>query len=228
MYELISSITNETYNQILEAINSNEKKELFASIFKIKKEESTNNTTTFIRILSKNEYNKYIINGTLDGSITAGHYDVWNDNEVGESYEGVYYLYPDDGEGNQSWDYVKQWLANPNFVYIGHNNLNKTYNINYETLSDNTGETNQRIKKYQPRYDAITLWSGRYNGAVYNMNISFNKNETMNKNLGYKTDYRVTADHVNPGKIEMNFNLNSCFRPVFQFLNNQKSNNIFS
>lgn len=226
MYELISSITNETYNQILEAISSNEKKELFASIFKIKKEESINNTTTFIRILSKNEYNKYIINGTLDGSITAGHYDVWNDNEVGESYEGVYYLYPNDGEGNQSWDYVKQWLANPNFVYIGHSNLNKTYNINYETLSDNTGETNQRIKKYQPRYDAITLWSGRYNGAVYNMNASFNKNETVNKNFYYKTDYRVTAN-VNPGKIEMNFNLNSCFRPVFTYKDNNKSTNIY-
>lgn len=152
-----------------------------------------------IRSLSLNEYEKYINNGTCDGSISKDNINVWH--------------YID--KLDSTYNYTHTWSS-----------IELTYNYNtyyLSVLSNNTTNTctcNNRRQTVTFKHSLTTSqWSRQ---QTIGNSTTCNKTSTINK-VTYVISDR-TGSLVCP--VTCNFNYNVSFRPAFNFVDNNKSTNI--
>lgn len=211
MYKLKSSITEELYNQLLSSSNN---PELFSSIFETIQDNQTKTDIISIGVLSKNQFTTYIANGTAGGSLTANDANVWH-HALNKNYDSVYC-----GSGTVTRSF-----------YFYHELVMDNYN-NFFRLNDKT--------QYfiWIAVDVYTQHAGNYNPGQYYYHKEVGRNSNafatfiyVNTNDKQKT---VTQENINQnilgnGGTRMNVcqYINICFRPVFKYVDNKKSENIF-
>lgn len=181
-----------------------------------------------IRCLSKEEYDKYLINGTGDGSITSSNENVYHFiNSINKFTQEASYA-----SGYTVANYLdNQYYSNSPGAFIMRYSTSSI--IFYTLIQDNTTNTSFNkskenitfywVAKYGDSYN--TWWS---NAITYNSNsisniFSCNKNVTQNSvsiNLGKFNACRS-------GVLYLTVIQNICFRPVFQYIDNNKSKNIY-
>ena len=184
-------INEETYRLLLptftaeqlEIINSNKEETL--------KEEIS------VRTLSLNEWNKYIINDTLNGSITAKNINTWHYSNAGNIYNnwvpnqnmGNHNMYYELSNNNTSNTSTCRYISSLNF-YLRAEVASYQYKHSYDTPATISIEKNKNIYSY---------YFGAYSGIT---------SETPW--LGhYKVQYIIS------------------FRPVFEYIDNRKSSDIY-
>jgi len=234
----IINLTDEQYNNLM---NSN-------SLEEIKSLLSQNNANSnnivdenliSIRVLSKNEYNKFIVNSTLDGAIVQFDVDSWHYSKCCSALETIFVM--TDWYNNSSSlvnPYIPADLLKLNRISIygqGEFRNYKTYNFgnkNGEIVNDNKSSVCNILPNYsayvvlygQSQYTGITC---KYflvddNNLLIDKNIT-NKNFTLSSNIIYY--HRNNEASV---QLDILCDLFVCFRPVFQYKDNVKSENIFS
>jgi len=146
--------------------------------------EISNKSLIRIRIFSKNEYNKYVNLGTLDGSIIANDINVWHYTAYQEYFVGT-------GNFYISYDMLSDNITNT-AVFCGKGSKFGTYAYDYRNWA--TMGTEYSISK--------------------TTNIYYDAARTS---TGWESQYgRYSRGHI------------SCsFRPVFQYKDTQKTENIF-
>ena len=210
------NISDELYNQIVNTNSPNELWELKNLIINNSINENDSNKNSInIRSLSINEYNKYIINDTLKGSITNNNINVWRHQNFHRSYRTT--------DCNYACAYT--------IVSIARGSTNNVTNLLSETLQNNSNQNNVSladIKLELHNYDYYrssvgTTYSG-YGHDYYNLlqhNISKSQSTlTFRMSATAKANYTTT--------VILNGTVYMCFRPIFQYIDNKKSNNIFN
>ena len=233
------SISQEEYNQIFSELNTETAKNLFSSIFKEEADDTdlSSNGLVLCRVLSLNEYNKYIVNSTLDGAITANNSNVWR-NFI-QKYRGIRAGSGSFSSGQSVWcrgtgSYVTLKFSNSN-LYNADGSVS-TYNesICVCILSDNANSQN----KFYSSYSGYIEGWGNYghpshigefrNYELKNVSAVINCNKT-NTTFTLATVYGQTSWTPWDGAATYTYNLigNISFRPVFQYVDNSKSDNIY-
>lgn len=165
-----------------------------------------------IRILSLNEYDKYILNGTCDGSIIKGNDNVWN-------------------------KLVPQSYTNNLFIDWGKQNKTVNWDTYFENYSDNISDIIPRKYAYSITLGACYAYPGN-EGSWKRANRTSPNND--NKNLSIIsssiTAYQGgnTTSFDNPDiyafyvGIRVYYKEHKTFRPIFNIIDNNKSANLFS
>jgi len=225
-------ISDLLYNQL---INSNTLEELLTSRDLIRNSQNTqgdvsNENFVLIRILSKNEYDKYIKNGNLNGSVTENNMNTWNYSR----YNGYLMLFGVYGGYNidtydtfQSRD--KNLKAPKNRVSCYHkgawhdaaNWIMQTYFI-FEILSNNNENKNTGIFNNDVLLEIyINTSETIYKNYSVPKNVTFNKSE-----INHLDSFSASPVSYVTGTIKLN--CYSSFRPVFNYKDNNKNNYIFN
>ena len=191
-----------------------------------------------IRILSLNEYNKYIKDGTADGSITKDNTNTWHHPH---NIRATAYVYKSSEHAIGKWP-SNTYTVNNSIVY----NLKTTwvnggiYNFNspqtvkdyLEHIQDNNSNN---IIAFYPKGGYIEfivgLWTYGTTSGAFITSITLYKN-TMNKNA-IVDNHSLTLSGRPPGdgyntSGTIYFNADLCFRPVFQIKDNNKSINLYN
>ena len=176
--------------------------------------ENTNDISTkesiLCRILSINEYNKFVINDTLDGSITKSDDNVWH-------------------------KFVPQGYTNNLFVNWGQRLDTATLTSYYENYSDNTTNITPRIYTYSIVIGACYAYPEN-NGSWTRANRTSPNNDNKNLSIissnitvyrGDKGSFDNATDYWYTG-VRVYYNEYKTFRPVFNYIDNKKSNDIFN
>lgn len=208
-----------------------------------------NNNNIKIKILSSDEYKKYIDNGTLDGSITARNENVWhfiNGQDIimfWQRHEQDHYT------DLEILNYVKEFAQN----YYSFNNI-KTYkviriqtaqpngvanfgNIYYSIKQDNITNITSLIPDKQILYFFACGWT-----MIQDMKTWAQDSKSSRERYAYfynefYKNIAKNSDHIYDSRTgcwrgsgygrTANINFVTCFRPVFSYQDNNKSNNIF-
>lgn len=167
-----------------------------------------NNKKIAIRLLSLNEYNKYIINGTCDGSITNDNVNVWH--TVNHTKFSYYWKYSYDKDG---WTHVER----PVIDFL------------HEAIQNNTDSVFTYIEPTH-RFVFDMNFYGTSSSAVGKYNVDSKAFTTMNKSSAYASqhiDLYPRSDWPNWMRVLTDIKWVVCFRPAFQIKDTNKSNNIF-
>ena len=199
---LPKNLTEEEYNDIINANTCEELKSLktlIISLITSNNFESKSNTIN-IRILSSNEWEKYIRESNLDGSITANNINVWN-------YQAAISDVNEGGGMNNTHradiDFLKD-LTSSNSSDLAVSKTIKTFNIH---LSGRTSG-NQSLHQYY----------------TVPADLSFNKSTNL-YHFYFSAGYGAST--TNHNFIWCNMYYTMCFRPVFQYIDNKKSINMY-
>lgn len=177
-----------------------------------------------IRILSLEEYNKYIKNGTCDGAINTYDINVWHSMEsLNKDYD--YYLAHKGSAVTASFDYYTELInntsTNQSKILYQHNNF--IYYV-LGTTEDNLYNYRPGRRYYRSTYDNN---SSHPKGFIYIngvLQISKNNYRTLTKTQ----TIAKTNDANSPAyNVIFNFYFNTLFRPVFQYKDNNKSKNLY-
>lgn len=192
-------LSQEELNQI-QSIDSLE--ELKSFIFdSIESNDNTSNSENFcVRILSNKEYDKIIQSETLDGSIIKNDINVWH--------------------------YYNNLPSNISFGSATNSNaLMTTGSIIRELMLDNVSNTGASKAKTSFYCNAYCSWMGSNYTWTSNIVDYYNKNFASGRvhvsaNGGIRWDgyHRLAYAY---------YDVSLAFRPVFQFIDNVKSKNIF-
>ena len=237
----IANISDETYNQLLSSL-SNENRDLFISSFKKNESITTNTNNINIRILSENEYNKFLLNSNFGGSITAGANNVFNfyNNNITISCVAALGAHAAN-VSNNTYD-TRQLLITRNSI-----NSNGTINWHaaqyggsytdstscyFEIIINNKNNTYQSINKTYPNYECLY---GNYSGSEYLLDTQNKKAIPIKfSNSNFQNISKTSSVHTfahtasyNSHKMTLNINVIPCFRPIFQYIDNNKSSNIY-
>ena len=188
------TISNELYDKL---INSNLEENLKNELINLSNSNIDNIKSNFymIRILSYNEYEKYIKNGTCDGAISSKNTAVFH-------FDNTIFTYRQKITG---WHTQQGVLAAPVYIRL-------------ETTQDNN-VGNASFFHIAGKYD-IQLWeinpsSNDY--FMYYQQLNHSKTST----------HLATARHSYYGNWpDMIYSI-SAYRPVFQYKDNNKSENVF-
>lgn len=201
-----------------------------------------------IRCLSKEEYDRYLINGTCDGSIIANNINVWHYDNNRSAKSHLLYSFGEDRNYNWSYQKMAQVSSEVSQLYC-YNDVNNiiavfensrhnnpfpsrtyTYNYNVDILINNA--SNKFYMKNAITLDCIALYFNQQTNKVQlsggrkTIYIPFDLNKNFTKN-----NYSVTSTFSDGGwnklTVTLNANLNTCFRPVFFYIDNNKSKNIY-
>ena len=219
-------ISDELYNEILNVEFPPELLKIKNSIISSNNENQgdiSNKNSILVRTLSLNEYDKFIINNTCGGSITKNDIDVWHyiKNPVGNSYAATCSSGSPQGLDVSYLTHSVTYLGQ-----IGAQTKNYNYTIIYEICSTNSSNQHTAKNQQQCICDAIV---GNHNGIKYvyvQDRQTFQVNYQTNKNI----EYQQLIKNVTYGSatIRFTFNVSMMFRPVFQYIDNKKSTNIYS
>ncbi len=225
--EIKARLLNLIANDNFDANTPSFKIELENILSILPKATTSNNTNNLIvRILSTNEYKKYIKNDTLNGSITAYNINVWHSLESSNKNYDCVHGHNSTEPVTFNYTYYTELIADN----LANQYLNSIYNHNYSLYY-------YLSYSYSANYDV----GGRYyrtvstnqsnfpSGFIY-MNDVLNipksnahplvKTQTITRKSGSIQDHTYNAT--------FNFYYISLFRPVFQYIDNQKSANIYS
>lgn len=196
-----------------------------------------------IRILSDEEYNKFIKNSTLDGSITNYDINTWHYQNQYKKYVFCISYYAQANYVNRflssEYRYDKNWFPgadiSPEVVVLNDINdtvnridkiANVTLNCNSEHFNNNTNNKNSfsdiYVGGHVHRQDNGENW-GHFSFTFSTANL-----ETKITDIASPV-YTCTARYIPQwnacvGKVTVNILMS--FRPVFNFVNNNKSTNI--
>ena len=187
-------ISDKIYNQLLPTLTEEQ-----LNILNSKETETSTNKAS-IRILSLNEWNKYIVSSTLDGSITAKDTNAWHWHNAGNIYH--------DGCPNQ-----KMGIHAMYFELSGYNTSNVSRNRYMNSLSFYM-KTKVGIEPYAKSYNTPTTVDLAKNSYIYSYYFGPSQGVTA-----------ISAGTPWLGYYEVRYIMS--FRPVFQYIDNKKSENIF-
>ena len=220
MHYLKTPLSDEIYNQLLSISNSTE---FVASLFEERNEEQqTTNNTISIRMLSEKEYQNYIKTNTLDGSITKNNDDVWH------YYYNPYYiiLMYASGHKNDAANRFASYsgvLKTKNCNYVTCGNGANYYLPNYRELYSNN-KTNIAYNSENEFTDVQVLYYNPFESGLRNLGTSISNNSSKNT-FPYKY---FSASGSGGFQVSCNIYRYTAFRPVFQYVDNRKSTNIYS
>ena len=213
-YYISKSISDNEYNLLSNASNLEElenARDLFMSWIKSEEQETENNIG--IRVLSMKEYEKYILNDTLSGSIVEGNEDTWH-KLIPQSYTNNLYIYFGQELRRETLHmYFENYADNINNIvprkYTYSIALGSTYMTGRESYWKRTSmsSVNNDSKDFTTYSNSITA----YNDNPFNPNEGTYDNPRSTYYVGIRVFY---YEH-------------KCFRPVFQFQDNKKSYNVF-
>ena len=192
-----------------------------------------------IRILSLNEYNKYIENGTLDGSITKYDERVWHINIPHNLY--IIGLRPNDEYLITSSSYGLQYYwdnkTNPPlgknsykifyklWGWSGEESLRTIamYDYHIEYLMNNINNKNALIGANNRIRICLGYTTGVFTfGTIYSID-NMNKNSTV-----YLSPQMQTSVYGSTKVYYRQISFPTGFRPCFSIIDNNKSANLFS
>ena len=222
-------VSKELYNLIqnaddLQTLKNSVEEEVFSYL-------NHNKNYIKIRILSSNEFDKYICNDTLDGSISIKDSKVWNINYHGKSYlaniartnfaPDESYLYND----NQQFFYVKS--INYSYYQSWAATVIFSDNIYYEYANNNTANKCTCKRNYS---EWCMVWIGYYPDRTRRIDtrrLVMESNILVDKNNSSIVTSQEQFRNFH-GTIEgYNLYRHHCFRPAFRFIDNNKSKNIY-
>jgi len=234
-------ISDELYNEIL---NTEFPPELLNIKNSIINSNINNNQISklniLIRTLSKNEYNAFIRNNTLNGAITkydinSWHYDKCCDSSNTFFVSSDWYGYP----ANSVDPYIPEELRKLNKQYFPGNGQGSPYyqtynfgNKNLEIINNNKLSVCNVVIHFSA-YVALYAKS-QYTGVTCKYFFVDDSNLLIEKNFANKKftlSSNIIYFHTNNShsvKFDVLCDANFCFRPVFQYIDNNKSKNIYS
>lgn len=211
-------IDNKVYKQL---INSKTPEEFWnnKNLLDITSNPELNKDNVLIRTLSSDEYSKYIKNGTADGSITSNNVNVWHN--TSEVRKGYYSIRGSDSSAWHSTNFTRAQCTNVD--------NNSTTILNIELLSNNSS-TIHYPSTYPIFIEYIAIWGGaRYAQKAYANSIFSLNSFNMNKNIDViQHIITSTLRDASNGAINYNLYIRICtgFRPILNFIDNNKSTNI--
>ena len=215
----MSNKITELYNNIIEN-NTPEEINKLRQLLSITKNADIDNKVCKIRILSSNEYNKNLINGTADGSIIAKNENVWHFNDsVGKSA-----LVNANGSYGREFDYKMYYNPNIAICSSGYYNANTfgSCTFTYELSQSNVNNNCTLKKSFLSVIDVFYVYykrpgtDQRYNRKDFDISYPIGKNTITE-----------TGSIIPQGTtIKVDYNITTNFRPVFDFVDNNKSTNI--
>ena len=187
-----------------------------------------------IRCLSKEEYDKYIINGTADGSISKCDQNTYHyiTNESKAVCFAINLITPPNADLQRVSGLSNVELM---FYYYGreiyHQSRTSTVYGHFELISDNSKDKNSITNTVIPKFKAVYAYYTNpdssypyyWNGIVKDVNIDINSINKTDMSAS-KTD-EAADGHNNRMILTVNYNL--YFRPVFFYIDNNKSKNIY-
>jgi len=223
--------------------NINEIKNELLSLFNENIEDSPTRNLFSCRILSIDEYDKYILNSTLNGSINKYDSNVWND-FLKTNVNGFVCCHRPIGESISTWN---SGIKQNKFVCYSNTNIKKlpeyTNFNNYEVrgcspnVKDNVyvytnlsqDDSNNKCKYATQRKTYESFQSDWVDFEKWSyMIIEISSKELIDKQQTKKTTVVVNAPIVcsNGATHTLTCNNYLCFRPVFNYVDNNKSENI--
>ena len=218
-------ISNELYDLVINAKTLEDLNIIQESFLNLNEEDDTsNNDVCVVRILSSNEFVKYIKNGTCNGSITKYDTNVWHSLEsLNKNYDCIH--------GHNSVDPVTF-----NYTYytelIADNSagqyLNNIYNHNYSLYYTLSYRYLSNYDVGGSNYRQVSSSASTPQGLIYMNDISkitknsanpLVKTQTVTRKSGSIQDRTYNAT--------FNFYYVSLFRPIFVYKDNKKGKNLF-
>lgn len=189
---------------------------IYNQIFDNKENNSINKNSSNIRILSLNEWNKYIANDTLNGSISAKNINVWHYIQTTDYYKELITDYKQVRETYDKVSYFELFSDNTSNII----KTNMSYKINLKC-----NWTNRKYPESNQYYWGVESYQSP---ASFSKSLSLNSFNfeciaPSNKGYTYDTpsnDYSFVALRIRTKEY-------MCFRPVLQYVDNKKSNNIY-
>jgi len=242
----------------LKNIKNFEEFETFRNSLEISDNDISNGKLFSVRTLSKKEYDKFIMQETLNGSITANDANTWNSSS-NISYKSLFLIVTQVNYGgdtssygkfnpNTNWDSLTGNVFNINSYiknndYILYNQIipggtsTQTLNKMTELLQDN--KTNAfslsigckileiATATYNDMYRNWYAYCGYRDSIVHGTTISGSATATKTQTkLTYS--WNSSLHFITPiTYCTRNLNINLCFRPIFQYVDNNKSANIY-
>lgn len=217
------NLTQEQYNQLINCVKDNEQ---LKNLFNQNQENNILNEAS-IRTLSSNEYEKYIKNSSLNGSITIYNNNTWH-YKPSTSYYVI--LGCQDSFQSDAINRLKNYngqlgsYQNNNYIYITcPEQLNKTYYLSTyrEIFSNNTN--NIFYTSENNFIDIQILYYNPFESGLRNLGTSISN--TCEKNtFPYK---QFSARGSGEYRVKCNIYRYTAFRPLFQYKDNSKSSNIY-
>jgi hypothetical protein len=242
------NLSEQEYNNILTASTLNELeavRDLFLDSISNNNSdtENLNNSLVLIRCLSKEEYDKYLINGTCAGAITKNEINVWHYSEPIKQ-TGWYVRHADymlEGPlskgrslycgmtGTTHVCRANGYLVENHFVgYQTVSNVSKTSTIYYNILANNCNNQYTTIGIDDYVFEAMggyIQYPDRIGAAgSYNVSKIMLINKEVEKVRGAAVGISRT---LTESKVTYNVNLDCSYRPVFTYKDNNKSTNIY-
>lgn len=234
-------LSNNEYNDL---INSNSLEEIKNKINKLlvdDNEDSLNSNFSFVRSLSLNEYDKYIFNNTFDGTITKNDDNVFHHFTNQSSYD-TFFTYTDNvpftpyaGKPITLFPSTRIYLKNDGtkcrYAKIYNENSYTLFN-NYTLTIDNTSSNISIIgSNNTPRTYEIFSSDDNQAAVVYNYSSQYVEGFKLSlTKSNTKSNITMTAiawNRAAVGTYTLTINQCGCFRPVIQYIDNHKANNIF-
>ena len=215
----MSNKVMDLYNSIIEN-NTPEEVNRLRQLLSITKNADIDNKVCKIRVLSSNEYDKNLINGTADGSITAKNENVWHFNDsVGKSA-----IVNANGAYNGEFHY--RMYYNPNVSvcssgYYGPNTFGSCPFI-YELSQGNANNSCTLKKSFLSVIDVFYVYYERP-GATQKYG---RKDFDISYSIGKSAITETGSVKPQNGSTKVDYSITVNFRPVFDFVDNNKSTNI--
>ena len=218
-------ISNELYDLVINAKTLEDLSIIQESFLNLTEKNNDASNNIAVRILSSNEFVKYIKNGTCDGSITKYDINVWHYLEsLNKNYDCVH-GHNSTAPVTFSYTYYTELIAdNSENQY-----LNNVYNHNYSLY-----------------YTLSYMYINYYDVGGYLYREVTSQSDTMPQGFIYMNDVsKITKNSANPlvktktitrksGSIQdrtynatFNFYYIPLFRPVFVYEDNKKGKNLF-
>ena len=198
------------------------------------------NNNIKIKLLSNDQIQKYIVNGTLDGSITPKNEAVWHCiTYIGKTYIRTDYT------ASYNYKYIQtrsnfdrscasmeayyKDLNNFNWFYAGSPSILTSADTNvYGNLSQDNSNSTVLCVLLNTSKNALIVQSSvgpNANDATYGWKYAISKSSYINKSetISYIPDVLT----FNSKRIQLRFVFINCFRPAFVIKDTNKSNNIF-
>ena len=223
----------EQEKQLINNFTFEEFKEYFFNSVVDNENNDSNNNLISIGILSINEYTKYIRNSTCNGSITANNINVWHINTYNSS---AYCILVQDTYGGE--ETVKNQITQSccEGLPTTHTVIDKTTNnyvrTYYQTCMFELLQNNNQDKIYTNfthKYIICAYVHSGYNYSSSRMTLKHITIPIVSKSHANNAIVDNVTRSYNSRNITTTLSVSvyGCFRPVFQYKDNQKSNNVY-
>ena len=227
-YKLKNQLSQAQYDELMHS-SLDDTRSLLNDLF-YEDHNNSSYTSYSIRILSNNEYNKCLMNSSLNGSITIKNENVWHfcDNTNSQSF-----CFTPNSSRSVAERNVAYCLIDPvNFTYWCTKNGAKNFGnfaIIYEIINNNTNRQFSLRKIKTTSYD-IAVGEGDANTRFLDyIKIVFDPSSNQDKSFSSSIN-NILQTSKSPSQGQNSYimwSMYSCFRPVFQYVDNNKSTNIY-